>query len=813
MIKKFFLNDNWYLRLLKNDGVQTKLSHDENVKASVPGTVHTDLLNAGIIEDPYFSDNELKLSWISDCDFIYYTKFDLPAELKDKNITLNFEGIDSISEVILNEKILGKTENLFLGYSFEISEIVKLKDNQLEVKFYSPVKYAKTQQEKYGKIPVPSATNSERVYIRKAQYSFGWDWGPAFPTMGIWKPVYLVESSQIGINNIFFDTIQLADDKAAARLSFDIENNPNKNLLIKIKLSCGEQVIEFEEVLSSSSAFEKIIYVTNPKLWWPNGYGSQNLYNLKIQLIDESSSIISQEIKSVGIRTVKLELEKYDKPTFRFIVNGKRIYAQGVNWIPGDSFLPRVTHDKYNKLLSLAKDASMNMVRVWGGGIYENDEFYDLCDQLGLLVWQDFMFACGSYPEHEEFLSSVKSEIQYNVMRLRNHPSIVIWCGNNENEWIWSFTQGSHYSQMPGHKIFSEIIPSILHSLDDNRPYWQSSPFGFDEDVNSQTSGNRHQWYMWSGWIDYLKVIDDNSLFITEFGFQAPANIDTFKKYIPESNRKIHNRIFEFHNKQIEGPERVIKFLSAHLPLPNNWEDYIYLAQLNQSLALKTCLEHWRLNQPVTNGTIIWQLNDTWPVTSWSLIDSELIPKMSYHFVKQAFQQTTLAFRNAQGEILLHLNNNMNIFAGKLEVALVQTNSGAILESEVVQISPLTEGIFLLKKYIQSDLPESKNWVIIATLFDSTGNNIERNFYIPEKWKYLELASANIKYVIEKNKLKLRTDKPAYFVDVYIPGCTMDDRGFILLPNEEKELTILSYNAKVDEQQIKVFSLNDYLCN
>lgn len=810
MTKKFFLHDKWNLKIVNNNGSETSLTVNDVVEAKVPGTVHTDLLNAGLIDDPYYTDNELKLGWISDCDWVYSTNFDLPAELEDKNITLNFDGLDTICAVILNGTLLGKTENMFLKHSFRISDIVKAKNNSLEVKFYSPVNYAKAQQEKHGKIPVPSETNSERVYIRKAQYSFGWDWGPSFPTMGIWRPVYLSEADQPAISNIDFRTIHIENNKAEVKLSFNVNNNQNNKLRAKVILSYEGKKIEIEESLSSHTLFDTVINVENPKLWWPNGYGNQNLYELRIQLLDENNSVICEETRLVGIRTIKLELGKEGKSIFRFIINGHRIYVKGVNWIPGDSFLPRVSSEKYARLLTLAREASVNMVRVWGGGIYENDEFYNLCDQLGLLVWQDFMFACGSFPEHEEFLNSVKSEVEYNVLRLRNHPSIAIWCGNNENEWIWSFQQDSHYSQMPGYKIYKEIIPSILALLDD-RPYWQSSPFGFDKDPNSQTSGNRHQWYIWSGWVDYTKVTDDNSLFVTEFGFQGPADIDTFKKYIPEPNRKIHDRIFEFHNKQVEGPERIIKFLSGHLPLPNSWEDFMYLAQLNQAFALKACLEHWRLNQPVTNGSIIWQLNDTWPVTSWSLIDSELNPKMSYYFVGQTFRTITLSFKKSEEKISLYLVDDISSFEGNADVSIVQAETGEIVKKVLISISSRIQGITLLKEFAKDKISVNQNWIIVATLYDRDKKIIGRNFYVSDKWKYLTLAKANISYSLENDKLKLMTDKPAYFVDVYLPGSTLDDRGFILLPDEEKELVISNYDGNVDKKQIKIFSLNDYL--
>ena len=402
--------------------------------------------------------------------------------------------------------------------------------------------------------------------------------------------------------------------------------------------------------IQRSNIYKISFRIKDPKLWWPNGEGEQNLYLLNVKIVDDNNFVLDEVVKNVGIRKIELVLKDKNKSTFKFRINHKDIFCKGVNWIPADSFLPRVAHKKYSDLLSYAKQANINMVRVWGGGTYESDEFYNLCDEMGLLVWQDFMFACGSYPENDDFLANVKEEVTQNVLRLQHHACLALWCGNNENEWIWFQEQKSSYKKMPGYKIFHRVIPKILKKIDHDRPYWPSSPFGNDDDPNSYNSGNTHQWNIWSKWIDYKTVKNDRSLFVTEFGFQGPANKDTFKKYLPKKNRNISDKIFEHHNKQIEGPERIIKFLSSHLPIKTGWDDYLYLTQLNQAFALKTCLEYWRTNGR-TNGSIIWQLNDCWPVTSWSIIDSDINPKIAYYFVKNTFALQLLYFKDEGSKI------------------------------------------------------------------------------------------------------------------------------------------------------------------
>jgi beta-mannosidase len=486
-----------------------------------------------------------------------------------------------------------------------------------------------------------------------------------------------------------------------------------------------------------------------------------------------------------------------------------------MNWIPADSFLTRVNAKKYRRLLTFAKNANANMIRVWGGGIYENDEFYDLCDELGLLVWQDFMFACAAHPENQQFLNTVTEEITQNVERLRNHPSIAIWCGNNENEWTWYRLEQRSYKEMPGYKIFQKLIPDLMKTLDSSRPYWQTSPFGFDEDPNSQKTGNRHQWDIWSFWGDYKKVKSDQSLFVTEFGFQGPANKQTFNKIISKQKRNIQSSSFEYYNKQIEGPERVFRFLAGHLPVKTNWSDFIYLAQLNQGFALKTCIEHWRTNN-VTNGSIIWQINDCWPVTSWALVDSESIPKMSYYFSKNVFSKSILYFKKERSRLKINLLNGREVNRATFETIVIDSKSGKYLFRESKRLLENKRKQIELNRINTAELPEDKNWIIVATFYDRVKNVIHRNYYTEKEWKHLKLPKVRIKFrqlrTMDKNSLILKTDKPAFFVDVHYPGLTFSDRGFILLLGEEKRLEIIATKDKeVKKNIIKIFSLNDYL--
>lgn len=828
MPEKFFLNGKWEFKLGDKYSPLTpqEIIKKKWIKAEVPGTVHTDLLRNKLIDEPFYSNNEIKLGWIGESDWVYKTVFELPFKKDDTAIKIIFDGLDTISKIYLNGIHLGNTKNMFLKYEYDVTNILKETNNELKIYFESPVNYSMEEEKKYGRLPV--ALNSHRVYIRKAQYSFGWDWGPAFPTIGIWRNVYLEKVNKASIENFCFDTIGINNESADVEIRFDVKSTFSEKLKAEINLSCagGKNSIYYKIVYAQNGKNKIRINIKNPLLWMPNGYGEQNLYELEIKLKDEANITFDSIKKKVGIRKIELQLTCEDKlkdgeqNTFRFIVNDKIIFAKGVNWIPADAFLPRVNEEKYRKLINYAKEANMNFIRVWGGGIYENEIFYELCDEMGLLVWQDFMFACGAYPEHDEFIQNVKEEISYNVKRIQYHPSLALWCGNNENEWIWYQQTKTSYKLMPGYKIYSKIIPEILNELDPLRPYWESSPFGFDDDPNSQASGNRHQWDIWSQWIDYTQVANDNSLFVTEFGFQGPANKSTFEKYIPKEERKIHGEIFEFHNKQIEGPERVTRFLSVHLPLSTKWDEYIYLAQLNQAFALKTCLEHWRFNQPTTNGCIIWQINDTWPVTSWSLIDSELKPKLAYYFVKNSFSpliiqlnyQTDL--RTNKNELqIIGLNQTTLRFLGYVELLTLDSKSGEILNKTKFNADIPKESKSIIK-LIEKKFNSTN--ILIATLFDKKGNKIYRTHFCFKEWKHLKLPKAkiNLKLINNDNKqtLIITTNKTAFFVDVIADNAIFSDRGMILLPEEKCELKIEPKgNRRIKLDDIEVYSLNQFL--
>ncbi len=812
MAKKKYLNDGWKFKSFKLNStpadISTKLKSWQN--ANVPGTVHTDLLDARIINDPYYADNELYLKWISLSDWVYLTKFDLPSELiKSDKILLVFEGLDTIAEVFLNNQLVLKSQNMFMKYDIEVSEYLKQKSNVLKIIFYSPVKQAKKFETKYGKLPVE--LESSRVYLRKAQYSFGWDWGPVFPTTGIWQSVYLKQKETVEIEDIVFRTAAIVQNKAELECDFKINKAGRESCSYIIELYYSNVLVKTVEAKVSGNSAAIKFELDEPKLWWPNGHGKQKIYNLNIKLFNKNKLAASKEIK-VGIRTVELIQKENETNTFKFKINNKDIFINGTNWIPTDSFLPRVTKNKIGKLLSLAKEANVNLVRVWGGGIYESEEFYETCDSLGLLVWQDFMFACAVYPTDKEFLESVKNEAEQNIYRLCNHPALILWCGNNENEWIWYRQYSKDISEMPDYKIYHKLLPQIINDIKPSQEYWPSSPFGSDEDPNSELSGNRHQWDIWSFWKDYTEVKNDKSLFVTEFGFQAPANVSTFEKVIPKKSRTSQSKLFEFHNKQIEGPERLFKFLSAHFPVKLDWGDFIYLTQLNQGMALKTMIEHWRTNS-VTNGCIIWQLNDCWPVSSWSIIDYDIKPKLSYYFVKSAFQSELLYFQKSSKKVVLNLNNgNLKHELRKVKIYLWDYKSNET-ENIIINLNSkkrISNGII---DFYEEDL---ENKIVVCSLFDKNDEMISRTVLACEEWKYIKLPVAELKAEVvitgAESYIEVSSTSLTLFIYLTHPDYIFLINGFNLLPGERIKINLIKTGkSEFRKTDMKMYCLNDYL--
>ncbi len=758
-MERFDLNGIWKFKAIPRKGKSNAQNAEvcEWMSATVPGTVHTDLLGAGKIPDPYYRMNELDVQWVDSERWIYRREFTIGNEILTCDaVQLVAEGLDTYARVKLNGKDVGETSNMFVENRFDVRQMLKAGNNVLEIIFDSPTIRITKLEEQYGALQVSHVPYGvyARVYARKAQYSFGWDWGPKLATSGIWRSIYLDAFSGCRIKSIFARTVTIAKHNADVRVDVELERKGRASTVLAFELT-GKGFAYRKSFAVSGPRKSITIKIPNPNVWWPNGYGDQPMYQVRISAESEG---IERDTKTAafGIRTVRLLQQKDSEgKSFIFEINGVKIYCKGADWIPSDNFIPRVPDTTYERLLTLARDAHMTMVRVWGGGIYEQEHFYELCDRLGLMIWQDFMFACGEYPENRWFLQQVKDEAEKAVTRLRNHPSIVVWCGNNECEWDFcKRNPGKNADDMKGASIFRDLLPSVCKSLDGTRPYWRSSPFGAGF-PNDESNGVHHQWDMWGLWKDYRDYEKDSARFVTEFGFQAPASLRTIGMVTMPSDRYPQSRVIEHHNKLPEGTERLYRFQASHLPVGGDFDEFVYKGQLVQAEALKTASEHWRRRKFKTAGSMFWQLNDCWPVTSWSIIDSALRPKAAYYFAKKFYAPILVSFRRTAdsievwctNDLLLSIKADLRVtlrsFDGveswtKLKLVIVAKNSSRLL----IRI-PKTEmqGVDPSRNYLHARLQAS-------------GKDVSENRYYLSEPKHMQWQPMGLTVELAKDGVR-----------------------------------------------------------
>jgi len=785
--------------------------------ARIPGTVHLDLMNNKIIPDPFKDENEKKVQWIENEDWEYQTTFQvLSKELENDQIDLVFNGLDTFSEIYLNGKLLKKTDNMFRKWEIPVKDFLKEGNNELKIKFRSAVNEGKELAKK-----VPFTTpESPRSFVRKAQYQFGWDWGPRLVTAGIWKDIQLKLWNLAKIQNVKYHQIS---SENGLDLKFEIQidtQNPGDYVLNINKLN---KKVYLKKGLNRIS----IPYGTDGlKLWQPNGWGDAHLYDFKIELFKDKRSLDQENIK-VGLRTVELVQEKDAAgKSFYFKVNGKPLYAKGTNWIPSDSFSPRITKEKYQKLIKDAKDANMNMIRVWGGGIYEDDEFYKACDENGILVWQDFMFAGSFYPADEDFLNNVKEEVKDQINRIQNHPSIALWCGNNEiDEAIvnWGYQKQFKYSKEDSlqvwkdyKKLFHELIPNTLQEslTSDKNIYWPSSPsigWGHKE---SLTEGDSHYWGVWWGEQPFEIYNEKVGRFMSEYGFQGMPSLEAVKSMFsgtPDLN--LQNPVIKAHEKNTRGWEIISEYMKRDYKVPTDFIQYNYISQLLQSRGMRIAVEAHRRSKPYNMGTLYWQLNDCWPVGSWSSIDYLGNWKAVHYQMKRSFEQQVILTEEKEGVLNFYaVNDGLNIFSDvNLELQTINFDGQILKEFKAVSKEKKLESILKFDPIQMATLvsDSDKNKVFLQfTLKDGSGKIIAVNQHFFSKPKDLQLPKPDIKIKkISADEVEISTDVLAK--DIYLMGDTQfNDNFFDLLPNTSKKIKLSK-----PVENIKVMSLWDTLKN
>ncbi len=625
---------------------------DKWYPATVPGVIHTDLLHNQLIEDPFKDNNELDLQWIEERDWKYKTNF-LVSELQlsQEHIEITFEGLDTYAEVVLNGEKLISSNNMFRIWSADIKPHLQIGENQLEVNFTSPINYNDSIYKNYPfQLPSGSETKEPRVgsFTRKAAYQFGWDWAPRFVTCGIWRPVKINIWNKAKINDVHCYTTNLSDNSATIKVKLEIEAAVKNAELTTTQIQINDTTLLYG-LKDGINQIEYEFTVDNPKLWWCNGEGEPYLYDLNVSLTTNDNSTQTKNIK-YGIRTIELVNEPDSIGTnFYFKLNGKPVFMKGANYIPQDVFLPRVSNKKYENLLTSVAAANMNMLRVWGGGIYENDIFYNLCDELGILVWQDFMFAGSLYPNTIEFMETVEEEIKENVIRLRNHPSIALWCGNNEIEVAWNnwgWQKQYNYSELDSLNIwddyaqlFHNIIPTIVGELDKTRSYTSTTPLSNWGTSKNFNHSSMHYWGVWHGKEPFENFDKNVGRFMVEYGFQSFPKMETLQQFIADSNLTIDTEVMKNRQKSYIGNGLMLEHIKQYYSEPTSFPEFVALSQKTQAKAMQMAIQAHLNKQPHCMGSLFWQLNDCWPGPSWSVIDYLGNKKEAYNTVKKEFSK------------------------------------------------------------------------------------------------------------------------------------------------------------------------------
>ena len=624
------------------------------IPATVPGCIHTDLLAAGLIDDPYLDDNEAAQRWIGLTDWTYETTFTWSADGHERH-DLVFDGLDTVATVTLNGRVVLESANQHRTYRVDARAALVEGDNVLVVAFSSPVKYAGARSMEYGARPRPYPLPYEA--IRKSAASFGWDWGIATATSGIWRPVRLESWSIARIAEVRVDAaptpeggvlradvrVERADADRALRLAVEIDGRT-----AEAELATGTDAAHIE------------VAVPGAALWWPAGYGEQPLYDVRLALSAEDEPL-DEATRRVGFRSARWDTTPdADGTPFALHVNDVPVFVKGVNWIPDDALVTRVDAARYERRLRQAQAAGINLIRIWGGGIYESDDLFRLCDELGLLTWQDFLLACAAYPEEEPLRGEIEAEVRDQIVRLSAHPSLVLLCGSNENlmgfaEWGWQTaldgaTWGAHY--------YFELFPSLVAELAPHIPYAPGSPFrpngvGPSDDAH----GSVHLWEQWNRQ-DWLTYRDHRPRFVAEFGWQGPATWTTLRDAVSDDPLTPESPGMIVHQKAMEGNTKLTNGLLPHFRMPRDMEGWHWAMQLNQALAVRTALEHFRSWAPLTMGAIVWQLNDCWPVTSWAAIDGAERLKPLWHALKQAFAPRIVTIQPRGDELAVVLSND-----------------------------------------------------------------------------------------------------------------------------------------------------------
>jgi beta-mannosidase len=814
-LKKLDLGGQWKFR---------KAGTNEWMNANVPGCVHTDLIRNKIIPDPFIGDNEKKVQWVSDTSWEYEKSFLVSDTLiRSSNVELVCEGLDTYANVYLNDSLIIVADNMFREWDANIKHLLRPGINNLRIQFPSTIAEDNIRYKLLGqKLP-----GDEKVVCRKSAYQFGWDWGPTLITCGIWKPIFLRCWNKLNVEAVQYIQKKLTDSVADLTGVFTLRSTVKGSASIQLTVNgkiVAKKMVPLQTGLNSSSVDFQI---KNPKRWWPNGLGDPYLYPIRYYVNYQGKQVASG-IQKLGLRTVELCQDKDTAgSSFYFNVNGVPVFMKGANYIPQDNFLPSVTDSAYKALIASVKAANMNLLRVWGGGTYEKDTFYNLCDENGILVWQEFMFACAMYPGNRTFINNVREEAIENVTRLRNHPCIALWCGNNEidegwKNWGWQ----KQYGYTPGDSaqiwrsyvsIFRVTLPDVISRYDPQRPYIQSSPlFGWGH-KESLKEGDMHYWGVWWGKEPFSSFCGKTGRFMSEYGFQGFPPMESIYKFTSASDRQLGSTVMKTHQKHPVGYETIDEYLLRDYEKPKDFESYDYVSQVLQAEGIKTAIEAHRRAKPYCMGTLYWQLNDCWPVVSWSSRDYYGNQKALNYFVKNEYATLLVSpviesnklkvfvisdsLKDCNADLYLYLSDfkGQKSFDTMMHVTVRNNSSACVFET-------------LIARLIRGKDPER----LIFTAQLTSGNRILSRNYIyfnPVKDLLLEkpMISKSIKKIEKGYLITLTTDRLAK--NIYLSSeneGSFSDNFFDLLPGESRTITFTTNDLNTSlESSLKILTIAD----
>ena len=646
------------------------------IPASIPGSIHTDLMAAGLLGDIRIDGTESEQEWIRNADSLYAAQ--VPAHSGGGISELKFDGLDTLATVSINGAVKLSSENMHRAYSVDVSDVVA-SGFDLAVAFKAPLPEALKREKEMGAYPNPY--DMPYNYFRKMACSFGWDWGPITVTSGIWKPIWLTQwdegiLDEVGIVADVIDGVPQLRLRTVGRGSATtvevVISGHGKEKRVRTTLGGDESII--------CEGFE---------LWHPRGFGEATLYSVEVTLLNAAGDVVDEVVKRVGFRHVSLDQSNFgDRQMFAICVNGQRVWAKGVNWIPDDPFPHRVTKEQYGKKIADLYSVEVNAIRVWGGGIYESDDFYDVCDELGIIVWQDFLFACAAYPETPEMFAEVKEEAHQAITRLGSHASLVMWCGGNEciegfQHWDWKEALAG---KPWGLNFYLDTLPASLAAFDGSRPYIPGSPFStLKEDVKDFSSGTNHIWDVWNE-TGYQRYEEYSPSFSAEFGYNGPGSWRTLTKAIGKSNLDSRDPDVATHQKAFFGMDKVAKGLVREFDKQLlEGPAWYFAAQLVQARAVEVGLKHFRSQYETCSGSVLWQYNDMWPAISWAVLDSASSRKLSWYAMREAYRPRVLHFSGVERKLIL-INDTSQAWNQTLKVWLV-SQDGHVLESASRDVS------------------------------------------------------------------------------------------------------------------------------